>query len=53
MEKKSNKSPVFENNFVSYYYFLSRIRHVKPGLNLGRPLSKAKILLEIDSELVP
>ena len=33
--------------------FLSRAGHVKPGLNLGGPPSKAKYLSVTDSELVP
>ena len=33
--------------------YLSRAGHVKPGLNLGRPLSKAKYSLMTDSEAVP
>ena len=33
--------------------YLSRAGHVKPGLNLGRPLSKAKYSLMTDSEQVP
>ena len=32
---------------------LSRAGHVKPGLNLGRPLSKAKYSLMTDSVPVP
>ena len=31
----------------------SRAGHVKPGLNLGGPPSKAKYSLVTDSELVP
>ena len=33
--------------------YLSRVGHVKPGLNLGRPLSKAKYYTMTDSEPVP
>ena len=33
--------------------FLSRAGHVKPGLNLGGPPSKAKYSLMTDSEQVP
>ena len=33
--------------------FLSRAGHVKPCLNLGRPLSKTKYYLLTDSEQVP
>ena len=33
--------------------FLSRTAHVKRGLNLGGPPSKAKYYLVTDSELVP
>lgn len=33
--------------------FLSRVGHVKPGLNLGGPPSKAKYSLMIDSGQVP
>jgi hypothetical protein len=35
-------SPVSLNILICIYKFLSRIRHVEPGLKLGRPLSKAK-----------
>jgi hypothetical protein len=35
-------SPVGENSFTYCNVFLSRVGHVKSGLNLGRPLSKAK-----------
>jgi hypothetical protein len=34
-------------------WYLSRAGHVKPGLNLGRPLSKAKYSSMTDSEPVP
>ena len=34
-------------------WYLSRAGHVKPGLNLGRPLSKAKYERSTDSEPVP
>ena len=33
--------------------FLSNVGHVKPCMNLGRPLSKAKYVTVTDSELVP
>ena len=43
--------------YAKYFFcldqFLSRAGHVKPGLNLGRPLSKAKYLSITDSEPVP
>ena len=29
-----------------FTWYLSRAGHVKPGLNLGRPLSKAKYLVD-------
>ena len=45
-------SPVSENN-PKLARYLSRAGHVKPGLNLGRPLSKAKYSTMTDSELVP
>ena len=46
------KSPVYEipRTAVS---ILSNAGHVKPGMNLGRPLSKAKYSLVTDSGLVP
>ena len=34
-------------------WYLSRAGHVKPGLNLGRPLSKAKYSPMTDSGPVP
>lgn len=33
--------------------FLSSTGHVKPGVNLRRPLRKAKYSIVTDSELVP
>ena len=49
---KEGDSPVSENNLKLAEY-LSRAGHVKPGLNLGRPLSKAKYRLMTDSVIVP
>ncbi len=45
-------SPVCEKKDCQGWH-LSRAGHVKPGLNLGRPLSKAKYSLMTDSEPVP
>ena len=45
-------SPVDENAKIPSL-FLSRTGHVKPRLNLGRPLSKAKYFPATDSVLVP
>lgn len=45
-------SPVDESK-IRQGWHLSRAGHVKPGLNLGRPLSKAKYSLMTDSEPVP
>ena len=36
------KVPYLKYIYASFITFLSRIGHVKSGLNLGRPLSKAK-----------
>ena len=45
-------SPVGEKlNWQGWH--LSRAGHVKPGLNLGGPPSKAKYSLMTDSEQVP
>jgi hypothetical protein len=49
---KQGDSPVCEISRSADRY-LSRAGHVKPGLNLGRPLSKAKNSLMTDSEPVP
>ena len=38
---------------MSLRMFLSSTRHVKPGVNLRRPLRKAKYYVSTDSELVP
>jgi hypothetical protein len=45
-------SPVREKE-IKQGWHLSRAGHVKPGLNLGRPLSKAKYSSMTDSEPVP
>jgi hypothetical protein len=39
------ESPVCEKQ-MSPDWYLSRAGHVKPGLNLGRPLSKAKYYVD-------
>ena len=39
--------------FLHRDWYLSRAGHVKPGLNLGGPPSKAKNLSMTDSEPVP
>jgi hypothetical protein len=45
--------PVDESALACRSMFLSRTAHVKRGLNLGGPPSKAKYSLVTDSELVP
>ena len=49
---KEGESPVSEN-VMSLDEFLSSTEHVKFGVNLGRPLSKAKYSLATDSVPVP
>ena len=51
-ETTQGESPV-ERGREEDSLYLSRAGHVKPGLNLGRPLSKAKYSLMTDSGLVP
>ena len=51
-QTKQGESPVCEKK-GSFGKYLSRAGHVKPGLNLGRPLSKAKYSLMTDSVQVP
>ena len=46
-------SPVCEIESMIRERHLSRAGHVKSGLNLGGPPSKAKYSLMTDSELVP
>ena len=46
------ESPVNESE-TAPDEFLSKAGHVLSGLNLGRPLSKAKYSLPTDSEPVP
>ncbi len=43
----------FVKSVVGVVSIPSRAGHVKPGLNLGGPPSKAKYSLVTDSELVP
>ena len=49
---KDGESPVSEIE-ATPDEFLSSTEHVEFGVNLGRPLSKAKYSLATDSELVP
>ena len=43
----------YVKGFLHRDWYLSRAGHVKPGLNLGGPPSKAKNLSMTDSEPVP
>ena len=49
---KESESLVVEN-WIRPREFLSSTGHVKPRVNLRRPLRKAKYSMSTDSELVP